>query len=308
MTSRRIARQAGLLVTVFATVLWLSDEPAATEMWKCTRGDGRVLFQDGSGHGCRPVEVLPELQSTGGAASSGPTELPSRPVDQVLAPAKAAPGPVPAPALSSRPFVPTSRTVPSLSYHDLSPALRARGWSIPNKGDVALLQLEVSHWPAGNGPFLVADHHFKDWAQQTLRDAVLAAAKAVGYDPRFLRVRLTMPVGSILYSGVRMDGPSAGVAWAVAVTAALLSDPIRPDVCLSGTIDLDLAVGPVGGLEHKIDGCRMLPQFHEMLVPAGQNTFAITDKGMARSITVREVATLAEAYEAATGNPLRSAP
>lgn len=303
--SRRTVRLPGLLVTV---LLWMGAGPAAAEMWKCTQTDGSVLFQDGGGRGCRPVEALPELQATTKPASPGATDSPSQPVDQVPVPAKAAPAPGPARALSSRPFAPTSRTVPSLSYHDLPPALRAKGWSIPNKGDVTLLQLDVSHWPAGNGPVLATDHHFKEGAKQTLGDAVLAAAKAVGYDPRFLRVHLTMPVGSMLYNGVRMDGPSAGIAWAVAVTAALLGDPIRPDVCLSGTIDLDLVVGPVGGLEHKIEGCRMLPQFHEMLVPAGQNTFAITDKGMARSIRVKEVSTLSEAYEAATGNPLRPAP
>lgn len=302
MMSRRTATTAGLLVTL----LWLGAGPAAAEMWKCTQADGSVLFQDGGGRGCQPVETLPELQSANRLATRGATEVLSQPVDQAPGLAKAAPAP--APALSSRPFVPTSRTVPSLSYHDLSPGLRAKGWSIPNKGDVTLLRIDVSHWPTGNGPSLATDHHFKDWARQTLGDAVLAAAKAVGYDPKFLRVQLTMPVGQVLQGGIRVDGPSAGVAWAVAVSAALLGDPIRPDVCLSGTIDLDLIVGPVGGLEHKIEGCHLLPQFHEMLVPAGQNTFAITDKGMARSIRVREVSTLAEAYEAATGHPLRPAP
>ena len=100
---------------------------------------------------------------------------------------------------------------------------------------------------------------------------------------------------------------SAGAAWAVAVAAALLGDPVRTDVCISGTIDTNLVVGPVGGLEHKIEGCHMMRNIREMLLPAGQNTFAITDKGMARSIKVTEVGTLAEAYEIMTGRPLRSA-
>jgi ATP-dependent Lon protease len=186
--------------------------------------------------------------------------------------------------------------------------MRAKGWNIPNKGDVTMVQIDLSYWPAGNGPYLATDHHFKDWARQTLGVAVLAAAKATRYDPRFLRAELAMPVGSILHAGLRVDGPSAGVAWAVATTSAILGDPLRPDVCLSGTINMDLVVGPVGGLEHKIEGCHMLPQFHEMLLPTGQNTFAITDKGMARSIKVTEVSTLAEAYEVATGQSLRPAP
>jgi len=70
---------------------------------------------------------------------------------------------------------------------------------------------------------------------------------------------------------------------------------------------MNLIVSPVGGLEDKIEGCHILPNFHEMLLPAGQNTFAITDKGMARSIKVREVSTLAEAYEMTTGQSLKPA-
>jgi ATP-dependent Lon protease len=196
-----------------------------------------------------------------------------------------------------------------LSYHDLSPGLRAKGWNIPNKGDIQMLQVDVSYRPAGNGPSLSADYHFMDGARQALGVAVQAAARATRYDPRFLNVQLTMPMSAgSFYRGVRVDGSSAGVAWAVAVTSAILGDSLRPDVCLSGTIDLNLAVGPVGGLEHKIEGCHLLPQFHELLLPAGQQTFAITDKGMARSIKVTEVSTLAEAYEVATGQPLRLAP
>ena len=281
----------------------LSPSITDAEMWKCKQADGSMLFRDGGGRGCQPVEVLPELQSTITQSAGKAIELQSKIIESSPAPSM-----LTAPALSSRPFSPTSRTIPSLSYSDLSPESRAHGWSKPNKGDITMVQIDVSYWPAGNGPYLATDHHFKDWAGQTLGVAVLAAAKAVRYDPRFLRAQLTMPVGSILHSGLRVDGPSAGVAWAVAVTSALLGDPLRPDVCLSGTIDLNLVVGPVGGLEHKIEGCHLLPQFHEMLLPAGQNTFAIIDKGMARSIKITEVSTLAEAYEISTGQPVRVAP
>jgi ATP-dependent Lon protease len=187
----------------------------------------------------------------------------------------------------------------------MSPALAAKGWSRPNQGDIALVQIDLAHWAAGNGPYLATDHHFRSVPRQTFAVAVLSAAKAVSYDPRFIQAQLTMPVGSILHAGEQIDGPSAGAAWAVAVAAALLGDPVRTDVCISGTIDTNLVVGPVGGLEHKIEGCHMMRNIHEMLLPAGQNTFAITDKGMARSIKVTEVGTLAEAYEIMTGRPLR---
>jgi hypothetical protein len=288
-----------------AVVAMLAAGSTQAELWKCPQPDGTVLFNDAGGAGCRELGARSDLQATRFPAVRPPAEL--RPNLQLPAPSHP-PEKTERLYLSSRPFAPTSRTVPSLSYHDLPAGMRAKGWSLPNKGDLTMVQIDVAHWPAGNGPYLATDHHFKEWARQTLAVAVMAAAKATRYDPRFLNVRLTLPVGSILHSGLRVDGPSAGIAWAVAVSSALLGDPLRADVCLSGTIDLNLVVGPVGGLEHKIEGCHLLPQFHEMLLPAGQKTFAITDRGMARSIKVTEVATLAEAYEITTGQTLRPAP
>ncbi|HXV68800.1 MAG TPA: S16 family serine protease [Nitrospira sp.] len=293
------------LTTATVLVALCSAGSGQAELWRCVQPDGTVLFKDGGGAGCRELGTLPELQSTRLPTTRGAAEL--RPAQEPAAsvtPADRKAGP----QLSSRPFAPVSRTIPSLSYHDLSPAMRAKGWNLPNKGDITMVQIDVAYLPGGNGPYLTTDDHFKDWARQTLAVAVLAAAKATRFDPRYLAVRLTLPVGSMLHSGLRVDGPSAGVAWAVAVTSALLGDPLRPDVCLSGTIDSNLVVGAVGGVEHKIEGCHLLPQFREMLVPSGQKTFAITDKGMARSITVTEVATLAEAYEIITGQSLRPVP
>ena len=290
---------------VGAIVIGAAVSPAITaaDMWKCTQADGAVLFSDGGGAGCREVKALPELQSAGAPAVRKSVE--PQPKIEAVAPTSV---PKTAVQLSSRPFESTSRSVPNLYYvQRFSASAAAKGWNAPNKGDVALVQVEVGHWPTGNGPYLGADHHFEDGSRQAFAVAVLAAAKAVKYDARFLRVELTLPVGSILHVGERVDGPSAGAAWAVAAAAALLGDPVRTDVCISGTIDMNLVVGPVGGLEHKIEGCHMMRNVHEMLLPAGQNTFAITDKGMARSIKVTEVGTLAEAYEIMTGRPLRPA-
>jgi len=210
--------------------------------------------------------------------------------------------------LSSRPFASTSRTVPALSYHDLSPGLREKGWNIPNKGDIQLLQVEVKYVPGGDGPYLATDHHFMGKARQALGVAVMAAAKATRYDPRFLDVRLTIPmVAGSFHRGALVDGASAGAARAVAVVSAILGDEVRQDLCFSGTIDMNLMIGPVGALEEKIEGCHMLPQFQELIVPAGQRTFTLVDKGMGRSLTVTEVSTLADAYEVATGQFLRFA-
>jgi len=291
------------VLSVIVTGAMISPALSAAELWKCTQAGGAVLFSDGGGVGCQEVNALPELQSVTGARVRPPIQSQDQAERKVPVPSVK-----PVQSLSSSPFVTTPRDIPSLSYHDLPSSMRARGWSMPNKGDITMVHFEVAHLPAGNGPQISTDEHFKGEARSALGTAVLAAAKATQYDPRFLQVRMTMPFGSLFMAGLRVDGPSAGVAWTVAVTSAILGDTLRPDVCLSGTMDLQLRVGWVGGLEHKIEGCHILPNFREMLLPAGQNTFAITDKGMARSIRVREVATLAEAYEITTGQPLRPAP
>lgn len=275
-------------------------------LWRCIQADGTVLFKDGGGPGCHEMGASGEIQSTPVLKRDGPADL-----QRGRLPGKPglSPDVTTGAALSSQPFSPASRTISALSYHDLAPEWRAKGWNIPNKGDIQLLQVAVRYVPAGTGPLITTDHHFMDEARQALGVAVLAAAKAVRYDARFLQVQLTMPmVAGSFHGGKQVDGPSASAAWAVAVTSAILGDALRQDVCFSGTIDMDLVVGSVGGLDHKIEGCRLLPQFHELLIPSGQQTFTITDKGMARSIKVTEVSTLSDAYEIVTGQPLRPAP
>ncbi len=294
----------GISAAAFLAAVFASGNGQAG-MWKCIQPDGTVLFQDRGGSGCRELGPATQLQSARFPGERGSIE--SRTSLESTEP-HPSPDKTARQTFSSRPFAPTSRTVPALSFHDLHPGLRAKGWNIPNKGDIQLLQVDVSYVPAGDGPFLTTDHHFMNGARQALGVAILAAAKATRYDPRFLNVQLTIPmVAGSFHSGARVDGPSAGAVWAVAVTSAILGDPVRQDLCFSGTIDMNLTVGPVGGLEHKIEGCHLLPQFRELMVPAGQRTFALTDKGMGRSIKVTEVSSLAEAYELATGQPLRSA-
>jgi len=274
-------------------------------VWTCVEPNGVVFFDEAGGVGCHTVVALSGVQSSGFSGVQGAGLLRARSDS-------ARPLPVSERAvsrvLSSRPFASVSQTVPALSYRDLSPGMRAKGWNIPNKGDIQLLQVDVSYAPSGDGPYLATDHHFLNGARQALGVAVMAAAKATRYDPRFLDVRLSIPmVAGSFHRGALVDGGSAGAVWAVAVVSAILGDEVRQDLCFSGTINMNLTIGPVGGLEDKIEGCHMLPQFQELMVPAGQRTFALTDKGMGRSIEVTEVSTLAEAYEVATGQFLRFA-
>ena len=290
----------GMIVVGTMLALALTAQ-AQEELFRCKQADGSIKFSDHGGPGCRKGEYKADVQraerdSSANAPAAGAPRAP----DALPLPSARV-----GPTRSSQPFSAATRSVPSLAVSDLPPQLKAKGWSIPNKGDITIVQLAVSHLPAGNGPKFSADHHFRDEARAALETAAHAAAKGVQYDPKYLNVELTLPVGFTTMLGVQVDGPSAGLAWTVAISSAILGDPLRSDVCLSGTMGPDLNVGPVGGLEYKIEGCHILRDFRELLLPAGQSTFVIRDKGMSRSIKVTEVATLAEAYQIATGRELR---
>ena len=295
-------RTVGLTVGMCLAMGLAGEQTVGAGVWRCPQADGTVRFSDAGGPGCKEMSGLAEVPSV--KRPGGLEALESPPAPSPGAPAHAVPS-RPHSALSAKPFAPSGRTIPTLYYTNTSADLQAKGFTLANKGDIAMVQIDVSFLPQGNGPVIATDHHFLGEAREALGHAALAAANAVRYDPRYLSVRMTMPMESILHAQERVDGPSAGVAFAVAITAALLGDMVRTDVCMSGTILPDMRVGPVGGLEDKIDGCHRLPNFHELLLPTGQNTFAITQKGLARSMKVTEVATLAEAYELATGQLLR---
>ena len=170
-----------------------------------------------------------------------------------------------------------------------------------NPGALFMADIVVSHEPTGKGQ-VITDGPYGQSVLASLHNAVQAASYAVGYDVRFLRVRL---IGRTMAGvAIQMEGPSAGAIMAVAVASALLGDSIRSDICMSGTIKGDLTVGRVGGLSDKITGCRQ-GNYRELIVPYGQTSMDLALKGMSTEIKITEVNTFAEAYEAATGQSLR---
>jgi uncharacterized protein len=76
--------------------------------------------------------------------------------------------------------------------------------------------------------------------------AAMNAALITDFDARAMHV-------SFEYEG-RVDGPSAGALMTVGVLAAVRGDTPRPDAAMTGTINPDGTIGPVGGIPHKIQG------------------------------------------------------
>ena len=134
--------------------------------------------------------------------------------------------------------------------------------------------------------------------------AVVVASQLLGIDPRDYEFSFSV--------GGRIDGPSAGTYMTVGVLAALLGDQVREDVAMTGTINPDGTVGPVGGIPHKIEGAAANGA-KLVLVPAGQRydydqnkgeLVDLVEVGEKLGVEVREVSTVFEAYELLTGRPL----
>jgi hypothetical protein len=109
----------------------------------------------------------------------------------------------------------------------------------------------------------------------------------------------------------RIDGPSAGALMTIGTIALLRGDKIKKDITMTGTINPDGTVGPVGGIPYKVDGA-VEANKKRMLIPLGQrnveddlgNVVDIVDLGVEKDIEVQEVGDIYEAYEEFTGKEL----
>ena len=109
----------------------------------------------------------------------------------------------------------------------------------------------------------------------------------------------------------KIDGPSAGGLMTVATLALMRGDAIQPDITMTGTINPDGTVGPVGGIPYKVDGV-VAAHKTRMLIPAGQRNSAddsgnlvdVVEEGQKKGIQVTEVNDIYDAYKAFTGKDL----
>ncbi len=205
------------------------------------------------------------------------------------------------PAATEVPVSPGEVTIHALYYaHDpregkaiggISP-VRIRVAPAAEKGElrVGFFEEEV----AGTGDMW----HTAGWM------AVVVASQILGIDPRDYEFSFSV--------GGRIDGPSAGSYMTVGILAALLGQPLREDVAMTGTINPDGTVGPVGGIPHKIQGAAERG-VTLVLIPAGQRydydqnkgrAVDVYDVGERLGVQVREVSTVFEAYEILTGTRL----
>jgi hypothetical protein len=138
--------------------------------------------------------------------------------------------------------------------------------------------------------------------------AALVATTLVGQDLQAHRISYTLEG--------RIDGPSAGALTTSAVLALLRGQRIREDLSMTGTINPDGTVGPVGGIPQKVLGAARSGK-KRLAVPLGQtrdlnvctgNEEDVVALGRAHGVEVVEIGDVREAYAFLTGTALPAAP
>lgn len=108
-----------------------------------------------------------------------------------------------------------------------------------------------------------------------------------------------------------IDGPSAGALMTVGAISLIRGDKIDEDVTMTGTINPDGTVGPVGGIEYKLEGAKKAGK-STVLIPGGQlrepdangDIVDLKKIGKDLGLDVIEVADIYEAYKEFTGKEL----
>ncbi len=170
-------------------------------------------------------------------------------------------------------------------------------------GSVASLELELR--PGSERVFLETFPMTKVTTQASLRFAQQIACKYIEVDCSkydFLFAIRAMP-------GI-VGGPSAGGAAALLTTALLLNKSLPGDVAMTGTINSGGMIGPVGGLQNKVEaagnnGIRtvLLPKGTKDVKDNNNKTLDLVEYGRQFNLTVTEVATLGEVLDLVLGIP-----
>jgi uncharacterized protein len=100
-----------------------------------------------------------------------------------------------------------------------------------------------------------------------------------------------------------IDGPSAGGLFTSSTLALILGDSIKSNVTMTGTINPDGSIGPVGGIPLKVQAAHDQGK-RRVVIPAGQLTPQIRELETELGIDVQEAANIFQAYELLTQQTL----
>lgn len=130
--------------------------------------------------------------------------------------------------------------------------------------------LRVTMQQPGNGDVFLSTQPLTEIDMQgSARLAVETAAYVTGIDASGSDFFF-----SVTTSSVTIGGPSAGGAMAVAVAALLEGWEVREDIVMTGMVNPDGSIGPIGGLLQKLEAVASVNASH-FLVPLGQSRVVV---------------------------------
>lgn len=157
--------------------------------------------------------------------------------------------------------------------------------------------------------------------QGSARLAAMVTSDVLGIDQRAYDFYYIIDISSPI-----IGGPSAGGALTVGTIAAVNKWPLKPDVVMTGMINPDESIGPVGGIPYKLEAAAA-ENVTLFLIPEGQSTVTVkktisrskgalivseeteetvdvVELGKKLNVTVKEVGTIQDAVLAFTGHEI----
>lgn len=157
--------------------------------------------------------------------------------------------------------------------------------------------------------------------QGSARLAAMVASDVLGIDQRAYDFYYIIDISSPI-----IGGPSAGGALTVATIAAVNNWTLKPEVVMTGMINPDESIGPVGGIPYKLEAAAA-ENYTLFLVPEGQGTVTlqklitrakgsviitndveetvdVIKLGQELNVTVKEVSTIQEVVKIFTGHEI----
>ncbi|WP_025699712.1 S16 family serine protease, partial [Paenibacillus forsythiae] len=170
------------------------------------------------------------------------------------------------------------------------------GLAVCGPGMGMLLEIEVSASPAANGAGRlnitgVVDEEEIGGGSRTLRrksmakgsvENVLTVLRSMNLSPDSYDLHVNFP------GGTPIDGPSAGVAMAVAIVSAIRGLPVDNTVAMTGEIGIRGKVKPVGGVVAKVEAA-LQAGATTVLVPKDNWQSLFADLAQARVIPIETV-------------------
>ncbi len=146
--------------------------------------------------------------------------------------------------------------------------------AVTGNGTGVMVPMEVK-FVGGTGKQSIDVHNVdvSSTTQDSIRNAAIVAQQVTGVGLGSSDITVSFSHGGS--SVVTIDGPSAGAAMSVTMIAAIQNKNLNANILITGTIEIDGSVGPIGGAEAKAQGAKEKGAT-KFLVPTGQGNFTVS--------------------------------